>query len=125
MSVQRTACIALLCALAAQSSHAAPILSVTPDGLSGGNRQWLVEVAPDANLFSNNPPNGVGGSMALELAFAIDDAELLSVDVNTAAFDFENPGLNPFTGTVTEGLWLDLIGDRTFGAFRKCLLHIG
>ncbi len=79
--------------------------------------KWLVEVAPDASLFSNNPPNGVGGSMAVELAFAIDDAELMGVDVNTAAWDFENPGNNPFTGTVTDGLWLDLIGDRTFGAF--------
>jgi hypothetical protein len=53
----------------------------------------------------------------VELAFAVDVAELLGVDVNTAVWDTENPGNNPFTGTVTDGLWLDLIGDRTFGAF--------
>jgi hypothetical protein len=119
------ACFALLCALVAHSSLAAPILSVTPHGLDGGNRQWRVEVAPDASLFSNNPPNGFGGSMAVELAFAIDDAELMGVDVNTAAWDFETPGNNPFTGTVTDGLWLDLIGDRTFGAFGSIYFNSG
>jgi hypothetical protein len=53
----------------------------------------------------------------VELAFAVDDADLLGVDVNTVAWDMANPGNNPLTGTVTDGLWLDLIGDRTFGAF--------
>lgn len=123
MSVQKVACIALFCALLAQSTQAAPILSVTPNGLSGGNRQWLVNVAPDPALFGGGPPPG--GSMAVELAFAVDDAELLSVDVNTAAWDFENPGNNPFTGTVTDGLWLDLIGDRTFGAFGSIFFTSG
>lgn len=110
MSVKSLASIALLCALIAQSSQAAPILSVFPLGLNGSNnREWAVNITPDPALLP--------GSLAVELAFAIDDTELLDVDVNTAAWDFENPGNNPFTGTVTDGLWLDLIGDRTFGAF--------
>jgi hypothetical protein len=117
MSRTKLACLALLCALAAQSSFAAPILTVKPNGLSGGNRQWLVEITPDESLFSDNPPQGFGGSVAVELAFAVDDAELLGVDVNTSAWDTETSGDNPFTGTETDGLWLDLIEDHTFGAF--------
>ncbi|MEX2093711.1 MAG: hypothetical protein WD971_13590 [Pirellulales bacterium] len=110
MSVKRMACFALLCALVAHTSQAAPILSVSPLGLNGSNnREWAVDITPDPGLLP--------GSMAVELAFAIDQTELLGVDVNTLAWDTENPGNNPFTGTVTDGLWLDLIGDRTFGAF--------
>lgn len=117
MSRNCLTCLALLCALGAQPAFAAPILTVTPGPLSGGNRPWYVDITPDGSLFSNNPPNGVGGSMAVELAFAVDVAELLNVNVNSAAWDLENPANNPFTGTVTEGLWLDTIGDRAFGAF--------
>lgn len=117
MSRNRLACLALCCALFAQVAFAAPILTVTPGPLSGGNRPWYVDVTPDASLFTNNPPNGVGGSMAVELAFAVDVAELLSVSVNTTAWDLKTGGNNPFTGTVTDGLWLDTIGDRAFGAF--------
>lgn len=115
MSVKKLACIALLCALVAQSSQAAPILSVSPLGLNGSNnREWAVDVTPDASLLP--------GSMAVELAFAIDSTQLLGVDVNTAIWDTETPGNNPFTGTVTDGLWLDLIGDRTFGAFGSLVI---
>lgn len=120
MSRTRLACLALLCALVAQSAFAAPILTVTPDGLSGGNRQWLVDIAPDPSLFSGGPPPG--GALAVELAFAIDDAELLGIDVNTTVWDAENNGNNPFTGTITEGLWLDMIDDEAFGAFGSVIL---
>jgi hypothetical protein len=99
----------LLCvALFACAAQAAPVLSVTSLGFDPGtSHSWLVQITPDS------PPS----SMAVELAFAIDDAELLDVDVNTAAWDRENPGLNPFTGTLTEGLWFSLIDDQTYGAF--------
>jgi hypothetical protein len=115
MSRNLLACLALCCALVAQVSFAAPILTVSPGPLSGGNRPWYVDITPDAGLLP--------GSMAVELAFAVDVAELLDVDVNTAAWDLENPGNNPFTGTVTDGLWLDLIGDRTFGAFGSVVFN--
>ena len=113
MSGRYLAVVVLCCAVSATCAHAAPSLSVTPTGDNGaGDRAWLVEVTPDPVDVSNG-----SGSIAVELAFAIDDTDLLGVDVNTAAWDHENPGSNPFTGTVTDGLWLDLIGDRTFGAF--------
>jgi hypothetical protein len=108
MITKNVACIAMLCILLTQSAQAAPGLSVTDMGVDVDNNQnWLVEVTPDS------PPS----SIAVELAFAIDDAELLDVDVNAAAWDHEGVGMNPFTGDYTFGLWLDLIGDRTFGAY--------
>ncbi len=110
MSGKNLAVFVLCCALFVQAAQAAPTLSVTPTGDNGaGDRAWLVEVTPDPAL--------VPGSIAVELAFAVDDTDLLDVDVNTVAWDYANPGLNPFTGTVTFGLWLDSIGDRMFGAY--------
>jgi hypothetical protein len=122
MKINNLALTLVACGLLACTTYAAPILTVTPTGANAsGNREWLVEVTPDASLFhdppDDNPDRGLGGSIAVELAFAIDHTDLLGVDVNTAAWENETPGNNPFTGTVTEGLWLDLIGDRTFGAF--------
>jgi hypothetical protein len=129
MTVKQLWSISLLCALFAHVVQAQPVLSVVPS-VSGSNIDWHVLIAPDPDLFSNTgpsgvPPNTTGGSMAVELAFAIDDAELLGVDVNTAAWESESFGSNPFTGTFTEGLWLDLIGDRTFGAFGSIFFTSG
>lgn len=116
MTAKTLASFATLCALWAQAAWAAPGLSVTNAGIDvDDNQNWLVQVIP------SSPP----GSIAVELAFAIDDAELIDVDVNTAAWNHDNPGNNPFTGTVTFGLWLDLIGDRTFGAFGSIAFSSG
>jgi hypothetical protein len=114
MSAKKVVFLALCCALAVQTVQAAPILTVTPGGLSGGNRLWAVNIAPDPSLFS-----GGGGSLAAELAFSIDDpVDLLSVAIaDPAAWPNANPGNNPFTGTVTFGTYIDLVGDRTFNAY--------
>lgn len=113
MTLSRLTAMVMCISLLACAAQAAPSLSVTPTGNNGsGDRAWLVEVTPDPVLVAAG-----NGSIAVELAFAVDDTDLLSVDVNTAAWDHENPGYNPFTDTITDGLWLDLIGDRTFGAF--------
>lgn len=120
---------AALCALLALPAWAMPILSVTDTGLNGsGNREWLVEVAPDASLFTDpddNPDRGLGGSVAVELAFAIDDTEIVGVTPNTTDWPADNPGFNPFTGTITDGLWIDLIADQTFGAFGSIFFTSG
>jgi hypothetical protein len=122
MSLKQLLGISLLGAIVAQTAQAQPVLSVSPI-VSGSNIDWHVLIAPDPSLFVVNMPPG--GSIAVELAFAIDDAELLSVDVNTAAWDFETTAVNPFTGMLTEGLWIDTIGDRTFGAFGSIFFTSG
>jgi hypothetical protein len=79
MSAKLLACFATLCVVWAQAAHAQPVLSVTcADVDLDGYHNWLVEVIPDGP-----------GSIAVELAFAVDDAELIDVLVNTAAWDLE------------------------------------
>src|SRR5262245_9974308 len=110
MLVNRIICLTLLISLVAHSSQAAPLVSVSPAGLSGGNREWLVSVTPDPILFSNHLPLGIGGSIAVELALSVDDpTELLSVVVaDSAAWPKANTGHNPFTGGITSGTYIDL-----------------
>jgi hypothetical protein len=119
----------VICAFGASTSLASPILTVTPGGLVGGNRQWAVDIAPDASLFTNSgasgtPPNTLGGSLGAELAFSIDDpVDLLSVAIaNPADWPNANPGNNPFTGGVTFGTYIDLVNDHTFNAYGSTFL---
>jgi hypothetical protein len=115
MISQRLICFALASALAAHVAQAAPTLSVYPLGVNGSNnREWAVDVTRDI----------LGGptSLAVELAFAVDESDLLGIDVNTSVWDTETAGFNPFTNSITEGLWLDLIGDEAFGAFGSVVI---
>jgi hypothetical protein len=109
----------LLCALLAAASHAAPTMSVAPIGINAGNREWLVSITPDGSLFANNPPNGFGGSLAVELAFTINDpTELLSVVIaDPISWPNDNPGTSPWTGAFCCGTQLDLVNDRAFTAY--------
>jgi hypothetical protein len=107
----------MLAATLGQLCEAAPSIVVSPLGPTpSGNRLWNFQVVPDLTIAPSGTP------MAVELAFAIDETDLIDVDVNTAVWDTPLPGNNPFTGTVTVGLWLDTIGDRTFGAFGSFII---
>jgi len=114
MSLKNLLIAASLCALVAHASQAAPILTVAPLGLNGSNnREWAVNIAPDV----------VPGSLAAELAFAIDGANLLDVVVgNAAIWDTPLPANNPFTGTPTEGIYIDLVNDRSFSAYGSAIV---
>lgn len=114
MSLSKSFCIAMLCAVAAHTSQAAPILTVAPTGIDGGNRIWDVKIAQDS----------VPGSLAAELAFAIDGANLLSVVVgDPTIWDTPLPGNNPYTGTETEGIYIDLLNDRSFSAYGSAVVN--
>ncbi|MGD9634693.1 MAG: PEP-CTERM sorting domain-containing protein [Pirellulales bacterium] len=88
----------LLCVVASPVL-AAPTLSidlVRSGGLpvldASGNWQWSVSVSPDAALFADNPPNGTGGSLAMELALAFSGAPIVGAPVvNTTNFPANNP----------------------------------
>jgi PEP-CTERM motif len=70
-----------------QSGYAAPILSVVPGGIQGGNWVWDVSVTPDLALAGGSTP------LAVELGFRLTSAPLLNVtNVNPAQFDTNNPG---------------------------------
>jgi hypothetical protein len=89
-------------------------LTVEPLGLNGSNnRAWAVNIAQDV----------VPGSMAAELAFAIDGTDLLDVVVgDPTIWDTPNPGNNPYTGTETEGIYIDYVNDRSFSAYGSAIV---
>jgi len=128
MTVKTLVSIALLCALAAQVAQARPTLSVYPTGLNGGgNREWLVTIAPDPTTFTNpddNPDRGLGGALAAELAFSIDDpTDLLGVVIaDPVDWDFSLLGNNPFTGGVTDGIYFSPLNDNAFAAYGSAFL---
>ena len=108
---------ALLCAggmtgLLPATATAAPIMSVTDNGLLGGNRQWLVQVAPDPALL------GTRGSLAVELGFEVTVGELLSATVNTSAWPFNLPANHspPEFGASEDGLNVNTMSDTVFAA---------
>ncbi|MDA1179903.1 MAG: hypothetical protein O2931_14025, partial [Planctomycetota bacterium] len=80
--------------------------SVTSLGIVSGNRQWQVSITPDASLFSNQPA-GLGGSIAAEVGFSVTGTTFVSGTKNAASWPFDNPGNNPFTSTVTNGISLN------------------
>jgi hypothetical protein len=103
----------------ASAALAAPELFVTYEGVSGGgNNQWLVAVAPDPAFFTDTT-SGFGSALATELAFAIEGSTIAngSVVENDIDWPFDNPGNNPFTNSVTFGMWLNGANDKAFGAF--------
>lgn len=92
MTAKILTCIAMFCATVAQAGVIAPIFNVAPAGLVGGNRQWAVTITPDASLFSNNPPNGTGGSVAAEFGFMVGPGSLINVVKDSTNFPQNNPG---------------------------------
>jgi hypothetical protein len=81
----------LLCVVASPVL-AAPTASAKVLGLdTAGNWVWQVNVTPDAALFANNPPNGTGGSIALEIAATASGRNLVSAAANATNFPNNNP----------------------------------
>jgi hypothetical protein len=103
-------CAAALSAFSSKAS-AAPIMSVTDNGLVGGNRQWLVSIAPDAALFASGRR-----SLAVELGFEVTVGELVSAAVNTAAWPFNLPTNNSPFGVASDGLNVNTTTDTVFAA---------
>jgi hypothetical protein len=107
------------CATVATSAVAQrPNLGVAELGINAaGNREWLVAVTPSASV----PPT----PLAVELAFSLTGSQFVNIDVNEAVWVSPNPGNNPFTGTVTTGLWLGPLGSSAFGAFGSTIVQNG
>lgn len=84
----------LLCVVASPVL-AAPSVSARVLGLdTAGNWVWQVNATPDAALFANNPPNGTGGSLALEVAATASGRNLVSAAANATNFPNNNPATN-------------------------------
>ena len=102
MSWKNVVCVAL-CAMFASPAQAVPTLQITNVGLNAdGNWIWIVGVTPDTALFNDNPPNGTGGSIAVELGFTASGKPAGTNFVNdtpaviTANIENLNPGFVKF-----------------------------
>ncbi|MEO2045937.1 MAG: hypothetical protein ABGX16_05125 [Pirellulales bacterium] len=104
---------------------AAPSLTVSNLGANlSGNLEWLVEVSPDAALFTTTDL-GLGGSLAVELALQVGGSDLVGVTVNNADWPLDVAGNNPFTSTVTTGTQIDLAGDTIFASLLSDFFIVG
>ena len=75
--------------LGAISAHAtaAPVFTMVPLGLEGGNYAWRLDITPDLVLA------GGSTSMAVELGFRLTGSPLLSAtNINPSEWDTPNPG---------------------------------
>ena len=117
ISGQRLASAIFLTAFLTGSSFASPNLLVTNQGIQpSGNLGWLVQVAPDPSLFVQRE-QGLGGSLAVELALEVQGNSLVSATSNAVDWPYENFGNNPFNSGNQEGLSIDLTNGTLFAAF--------
>jgi hypothetical protein len=117
VSLWIVAVFATIVTLFPATTKADPALSVTFQGVNGvGNNTWLVAVAPDPAFFVPIGPD-FGSSLAVELAFAVNGSIIASTTENNVDWMYDNPGMNPFTNTVTFGLWQNAAQDKLFGSF--------
>jgi hypothetical protein len=120
----------LLCVVASPVL-AAPTLSIdlVRDGsnlpvlTAAGDWQWVVSVTPDAALFADNPPNGVGGSVAVELAIEATGSSLVSVTKNATNFPNDNPGTA--VATYPTGLGVQVAGNKAVAALGSTYFTTG
>lgn len=101
--------------LFATVANADPELFVTYEGVnSNGNNTWAARISPDPNFFVDTT-SGFGSSLALELAFSVEGSEFVTVTKDPFNWDFDTPGVNPFTiPDFTDGIW---ISDDSTDAF--------
>lgn len=108
MSWKSFACVAALSALIVSPALAQPSLSVVDAGLNGMNRIFEVYITPETD----------GNSVATELGFSITGASVVGTTTNSTAgaFDEDNPGNNPFSGTQTSGVVIAGSGTDIFAS---------
>jgi hypothetical protein len=97
MSWKNLASIAV-CAMLASPALAVPSLQITNVGLNAnGDWVWNVAVTPETGFFVDNPPNGVGGSVAVELGLTASGGAGLLAGAGNA------PTLTANAGTTISG----------------------
>jgi hypothetical protein len=119
----------LLCVVASPAL-AAPTATAKVLGLdTAGNWVWSVTVTPDATLFSDNPPNGVGGSIALEIGATASNRNLVSAGANATNFPANNKGVAPaawtFWTTTDEGVEANVATNQVFAALGSTYFTTG
>jgi len=92
-------------------ANAAPTVSISDAGFHAGNKLLTISVAPDVDSFIADT------SLAVELDFTFSH-DVIAATLNESFWSIhgDNPGNNPFTGSVAEGLVVDTVNDTIFVA---------
>jgi hypothetical protein len=80
--------------------------SISDGGTSGTNQLWNISLVPNS-----------AASAAVEMGIKFQGGSILSVLNNAAVFDRMNPGQNPFTGTITDGISIHSVMGTDDAAF--------
>jgi hypothetical protein len=73
---------------------------------ANGNQSWLVMLRPNSD-----------SAAAVEIGFEFIGGSIISIAPNVGVFDDLNPGQNPFTGTVTQGVSIHNLHGAADAAF--------
>ena len=111
MSWKSLAYVAMSVVFFGSAAMAQPSLSVSDGGLNGSNRLFVVQATPATD----------GNSLAMEVGFSVAGANIVSA---TQTSDWEddgiapvgNPGNNPFTSGVTNGIVVEANNTDVFAA---------
>jgi hypothetical protein len=107
-------CVAVFATASASPVGAAPMLSF----LDNNNGSVTLQITPDAALL----PGSLGAETALSVQGIGIDFTGVSI-ANPAVWDTANPGSNPFTGSVTDGLYLNLPLNQIFASYGSAVLN--
>lgn len=105
MKATRFLSAAVLAAVFAGAAQAAPMIQFV-DNL---DNSVTLQIVTDAT-------GSLGAELAVEVQ-ATGDLVLTGATVNTALFDTANPGANPFTMSVTDGLYTNLPVGQVFASY--------
>lgn len=111
MSWKSLAYVAMSVVFTGSAAMAQPSLSISDGGLNGSNRLFVVQATPATD----------GNSLAMEVGFTVTGASIVSA---TQTSDWEddgiapvgNPGNNPFTSSVTNGIVVESNNTDVFAA---------
>ncbi|QDV75518.1 PEP-CTERM sorting domain-containing protein [Botrimarina mediterranea] len=107
-------CAAVFAAASLSPVWAAPMLNF----VDNNNGSVTLQVTPDAALL----PGSLGAETALTVQGV--GVDFIGVSIaDPAVWDFANPGSNPFTGTTTDGLYLNLPLNQIFASYGSAVLN--
>lgn len=135
MIIKRFFAAAALAVLIGTTASAAPTASLSGTSAGGGLFNWTLSFTPDSALFSNNAPNGVGGSLATAFQIEVAPGGLVQNSWNILTGFNEptsalNPGFDPYTNDpsgITEGVtdYANVAGDLDAGMRDAIFVPLG
>ena len=97
---------------------------VAADSSNVRGTTWIVEATPDPELFVTRNDGSVGGSLAIEIPISLSGGRIIDASlVEPGPWVFENRGNNPFSDSITRGIWFDEQRTNLFASLGSELLE--